>query len=55
VVAAALFDGLAFDLLSHVQNVLSASEVDIGWRQVVQAFVVALVIVVVDEASDCAF
>ena len=51
----ALFDCLALDLPSHVQNVLAASEVDVSRREVAQAFVVALVIVVVDEGGDGLF
>jgi len=52
VVAAALFDGTAFDLLSHFQVVLASSEVHICVRQVVQALVIASVIIVVDEVGD---
>ena len=48
-VSAALLDGLVFNLLSPLQNALAVSEVDIGWRQVVETFVVAAMIVVVDE------
>ena len=54
-VAAALFDGTALDLLSHFQDVLASPEVDICGRQVVQAFVIASVIVVVDEVGDRTF
>ena len=53
-VAAALFDGTSFDLLSHVQNVLTAAKVDVGRREVVEALMVAAMIVVVDEVCDCA-
>ena len=51
-VAAALFDGTAFDLLSQFQDVLASSEVHICGRQVVQAFVIAVVVIVVDEGRD---
>ena len=42
-------------LLLHVQNALSASEVDVCRREVVEALVVAAMIVVVDEVGDGAF
>ena len=51
-VAAALFDGTAFDLLSHFQAVLASPEEDICGRQVVQALVIAAVVIVVDEGGD---
>ncbi len=50
-----LFDGVAFDPFALKQDGLSASEVDIGRCQILQAFVVALVIVVIDEAIDVRF
>ena len=52
---AACCDGLLFDLASHVENALTTSEVDIGRRQIVQALVIAAVIVVLDEGRDSAF
>ena len=48
-------DGGQFDLLSHIQDFLAASEVHIGGREVVQALVIASVIVVVDEDGDRTF
>ena len=51
-VAAAVLDGTSFDLLSHVQNALAASEVDVGRREVVEAFVISVMIVVIDEGVD---
>ena len=48
-------DGLLFDLTSHVEDALATSEVDIGRRQIVQALVIAAVIVVLDEGRDSAF
>ena len=51
-VAAALFDGTALDLFSHFQDFLASPEVDICGRQIVQAFVIASVIIVVDEGGD---
>ena len=49
---AARFDGLLFDPFSLFQNGLSAPEVDIGGRKVLQALVVAPVVVVLDERVD---
>ena len=44
--------GFLFDLLSLFQDLLIAPEVDIGGRQVSEALVVALVVVVVGEGGD---
>ena len=49
------FDGLSFDPFALEQDCLTASEVDIGRCQVPQALMVAMVIVVVDEAIDLRF
>ncbi len=49
---AALPDCLFFDLLSFPQDGFVAPEVDIGWCDVVQALVVTLVVIVVDESPD---
>ena len=49
---APLFDGLAFDPFTFQQDSLTASEVDIGRREIAQAFVVAVAIVVIDEGVD---
>jgi hypothetical protein len=38
-----------FDPFSFDQNGLALSEVDVGWRQIADAFVMAQVIVVNDE------
>ena len=50
-----VFDGFAFDPFALKQDGLAASEVDIGRRQVLQAFMVAPAIVVIDEAIDVGF
>ncbi len=50
-----MLDGPSLDLLSHVDDALTASEVDVGGGEVVESFVIAAVIVVVDEASDGSF
>jgi len=49
---ASVLDGFAFDPFSFQQDGLTASEVDIGRRQIVDALVVAQVIVVGDEGFD---
>lgn len=55
VLSAASFDSFALDLLSSFQDGLAAPEVDIGGCEVVERFMVAPVIVVLDEVSDGAF
>ena len=52
---AALLDRLFLDLLPFPENNLVASEVDVSWCDVVQALVVTLVVVVIDEGPDLAF
>ena len=49
---ASVLDGFAFDPFSFQQDGLTASEVDVGRRQIVDALVVAQVIVVGDEGFD---
>ena len=45
-------DGLSFDALSLSEDVVTSAEVDIGRCQVFEALVIALVIIVLDEAPD---
>ena len=52
---AAVLDGVAFDPFSFHQDGLPAPEVDIGRREVFQALVIALVVVVIDEPADAGF
>ena len=52
---AAIGDCLSFDPFSFDQNGLAPSEVDVGWRQIADAFVIAQVIVVNDEGLDLGF
>ncbi len=47
--SASLFDGAPLDVITSFEDARSSSEVDVSWGEVVQAFVVAAVIVVVDE------
>src|ERR1700746_3386421 len=53
--AASLFDGFSFDLFPPFENDLTAPEVDVSRRQVVQALVVSTVVVVADELLDALF
>ena len=46
------FDGVSFDPFALEQDGLAAPEVDISRRQVPQALMVAVVIVLLDEAID---
>jgi hypothetical protein len=52
---AAVGDCLSFDPFSFDQNGLALSAVDVGWRQIADAFVMAQVIVVNDEGRDLGF
>ena len=49
---APVLDGLSFDPFSFQQNGLPSPVIDIGRRQVSQAFVITAVIVVLDEGLD---
>ena len=49
---ALVLDGLSFDPFPFQQDGLAAPEVDIGGREVIQALVVAPVVVVLDEGAD---
>ena len=52
---AARFECLSFDPFSLFQNGFIPSEVDVRRRDVVQALMVALVVVVIDEGFDLRF
>ena len=52
---ALVLDGLSFDPFPFQQDGLAAPEVDIGGREVIQALVVAPVVVVLDEGADLGF
>ena len=49
---APVFDGLSLDPFSLFQDGLASTEVDVGGRDVLQALVIASVIVVIDEGLD---
>ena len=51
----AFSDCLLLDLLFHLQDVRAAPVIDVGRGQVVQALVVAVVVVVFDEGADLPF
>ncbi len=51
-VQATMFDGLSFDPFTLLDDCLGPSELGIGGRHVVQALVITLVIVVLDERLD---
>jgi hypothetical protein len=48
-------DGLAFDPFAFEEDGLGPSEVDVGRREIVQALVIAGMVVMVDEGGDLAF
>ncbi len=52
---APLFDGLSFDPFSVQQDGLATPEVDIGGGEIVQALVIAPMVVMIDEGRDLAF
>ena len=52
---APMFDGLSLDPFALADGGLGPAEVGISGRHVVQALVVALVIIVLDERLDLAF
>ena len=54
-VQAAVMDGQFIDLLPPFDNGGVAPEVGVGGRDVVQALVVAVVVVVIDEGADLVF
>jgi len=49
---AALLDCPFLDPFPFSENGFVASEVDVGWCEVVQALVVALIVVILDECAD---
>ena len=49
---ASRFDGLPFDAFSFLQDGLTAPEVDVGWRKILQALVIATMVVVIDEGIN---
>lgn len=49
---ASFFDCYAFDLFSFSQDFYAASEVDVSRREIIQALVIATMIVVIDEGTD---
>ena len=52
---APMFDGLSFDACAFEQDRVASAEVDVRRSQVIEALVVALVVVAIDEALDLGF
>ena len=52
---AAILDCGSFDPFSFQQDGLSAAEVNVGRRDIVQALVIAAMVVVIDEGVDSGF
>ena len=52
---APVLDGLSFDPFSFQQDGLAPAEVDISRGQIVQALMIAVVVVVLDEGLDLGF
>ena len=55
VLQAPIFDGLSFDPLAFLDDGLCPAEVGVSRRDVVQALVIALMVVVLDERFDLSF
>jgi hypothetical protein len=55
VVQAAVLDGQFLDLLPPFDDGGMTPEVNIGWRDVSNALVVAVIVVMVDEGADLVF
>jgi hypothetical protein len=55
VLQAPCFESLLLDPFSWSQNGFVSAEADIGWRDVVQALMIALMVVVLDEGFDLGF
>ena len=55
VLQAAVSNGLSLDPFSFGQDGWTAPEVDVGWGEIVDALVVAAVVVVADEGRDLGF
>ena len=55
VLQASMFDGLAFDHFALFEDGLCPAEVGVGGRHIIEALVVALVVIVLDERLDLAF
>lgn len=52
---ASIGDGLTFDPISLLQDGLATSEIDVSRREVFEALVIAIVIVVRHEGGDALF
>ena len=52
---APVLDGLCFDLLPFCQDCRAAPEVDVGGCQITEAFVISVVVVMLNEGGDHRF
>ena len=52
---ATICDGLAFDPFAFEEDGVSAPEVNVGRSEIVEALVIAVMVVVLDEGGDLAF
>ena len=52
---APVFEGLSFDAPTFLKDLPAPAEVDIRRGQVLQALVIAMVIIVLDEVADLGF
>ena len=52
---APVFEGLSFDAPTFLEDLPASSKVDIRRGQVLQALVISVMIIVLDEATDLSF
>ena len=50
-----MVDGSALYLPAPLQDAITSPEVDVSWRQIIQALVIAAMIVVLDEVCNGPF
>jgi hypothetical protein len=55
VLQAPILDCETFDPFSLHEDFLTASEVNVGWREVAEALVTAMIVVMLDEGPDPGF
>ena len=52
---ATVCNGCAFDLRTLIQDCLSSAEVDISWSEIIDALVIALIVIIGHEGFGLAF
>jgi hypothetical protein len=55
VLQTALGNSLSLDSFSFGQNGFPASKIDVGWGQIIDTLVIAMVIVIVDKGGELGF